>query len=124
MKQPSNETALAAELMAAALPRFKAGPWAAASLAAELCALGRTYFRLSERLCGGEEEWGPYPHAQALIERTERRRSKLHDRMQALAKGSPFRIKLDHDGGGLGLVALTERRIHAGRTIEERTALR
>jgi hypothetical protein len=123
MKQPSNETALAAELMAAALPRFTAGPWAAASLASELCALGRTYFRLSERLCGGEDEWGPHPHAQALIERCERRREKLRERLEALAKGSPFRLSVESDGGGLGLVALSIRRIN-GRSYTERTALR
>lgn len=121
MKQPSNETALAAELMAAALPRFKAGPWAAASLAAELCSLGRRYFRLSERLCGGEEEWGRYPEAGERIERAEKRRTR---KMRKLAKESPFRVELDHDGGGLGLVAHTTRRIGSSRKYTERTVLR
>lgn len=122
MKQPSNETALAAELMAAALPKFKAGPWAAASLASELCALGRQYKRLSERLSGGEETWGRYPEAGKRIERAEKRRSRIGDKMRELAYGSPFRLKIDFDAG-LIAVASTQRRIHAGRTIEERTAL-
>jgi hypothetical protein len=125
VKQPSNEAYLAAELMAAAIPKHAPAPFRAAALASELCSLGRLYFRLSERLCGGEDEWGPMPRAQALIERTERRRERLSARMHAMAKESPFRLTLESDGGGLGLVAVTERHIKGGsRRHSERTALR
>lgn len=51
-KEPKNETFLAAELAQVTRPVF------AARLAEELCAIGRSYNALAERLCGGEEEWG------------------------------------------------------------------
>jgi hypothetical protein len=123
MIQPSNQAYLAAELMAAQIPKYYPNPNAAAGLATMLCRLGRTYFRLSERLCGGEEEWGAHPRAQALIERCEARRSRLHDTMVKHCKAAPFRVTLESDGAGLGLVAITTRKSGA-RTFTERTALR
>lgn len=61
-KEPSNETFLAAELAYAAPSRQRRQFSGArcAYIASELCALGRRYKRLAEKLCGGEEDWGPW----------------------------------------------------------------
>jgi len=90
MKQPSNETCLAAELMRFAPPRFRVTPFRAAHTAALLCALGRRYRRLSERLCGGEEEWGRYPDAGVRLTRAEKRRDAIADKAALILEQSPF----------------------------------
>lgn len=103
---PSNETCLAAELMAAGISRFKPSPYQAASLAADLCFLGRRYKRLQERLCGGEEEWGPYPRAGELMARVERQRDKLRGRIVTMLAGSPFKAHVEGDSLILSVVTM------------------
>lgn len=115
---PSNATCLAAELMASAIPKFKATPYRAATLATDLCALGRRYKRLSERLCGGEEEWGPYPQAGDRMARAEQTRGKLRERIEALVKASPFKA---HVEGESLILSVVTKWGPMGR--EERTAL-
>lgn len=129
--QPKNETFLAAELAAIGI-----APGRAAIAAHELCKMGRRYFRLSERLCGGEDEWGPHPHAQARIERAEKARSRLRKRIELRALDVDPKASLagetkhpsvvvDDDGGGLGLVVRTERKHEGTRSmVREVTALR
>lgn len=114
---PSNATCLAAELMAAAIPRFRPLPFQAAVLATDLCALGRRYKRLSERLCGGEEEWGRYPAAGDRMARAERARGKLRERIEKMVSDSPFRAAVE--GESLILLVVTIRTLG----VEERTAL-
>ena len=80
MSEPSNVVYLAAELASAG-----AGSTRAAKAAVELCKLGRRYRRLSERLCGGEEEWEPWDdrvarlqeQAQALLFRLHRKAMRI-----------------------------------------------
>lgn len=81
-KEPVNETFLAAELAYAAPSRRRrqfCGP-RCAYVARELCALGRRYNRLSERLCGGEEEWGRWSEA------VERRQEEAHATLAKIEK--------------------------------------
>jgi hypothetical protein len=116
---PSNATCLAAEFMAAAIPRLRPLPYQAAVLATDLCALGRRYKRLSERLCGGEEEWGRYPEAGDRMARAERARGKLRERIEKLVEGSPFKAHVE--GESLILSVVTRRGL--AKDVEERTAL-
>jgi hypothetical protein len=94
-----NVVHLAAEL--ASTPG--ASSFRAAALATELCHLGARYFRLSERLCGGEEEWGPYPGAKALIERTERARERLLERAVGLLCEAAIGGEIEIHDLGFGL---------------------
>lgn len=118
LPSPSNETSLAAELMAAALPKYRPSPHAAACLATDLCAMGRRYKRMQERLCGGEEEWGPYPRAGELMARVERSRDKLRARIETTLRGAPFRAHVEGDSLILSVVTM-----RGAGGIEERTAL-
>ena len=93
--EPRNVTCLAAELAAAAIPKHKPTPYRAAALASQLCYLGRSYRRLSERLCGGEEEWGRYPEAEARIDRADKRRKRLIEQAEKLCGESPFRVTIE-----------------------------
>ncbi len=107
MKTPSNETYLAAELMAARIPRFKPRPTQAAHLATELCRIGRTWKRISERLCGGEEEWGQWSDRVAsLQDRAHRSRQRLFERAEKMLKESPFKATLEAES--LHLMVLTK----------------
>ncbi len=74
--EPKNETFLAAELASIGVHPVKA-----AIAAHDLCKMGRRYKRLAERLCGGEEEWGPQPRADYLIARAEKAKVKLRERI-------------------------------------------
>jgi hypothetical protein len=105
--------------MAAAIPRYRVPPCRAAILATDLCALGRRYKRLSERLCGGEEEWGPYPKAGELMARVEQSRTRLRERIEKLLKEAPFRAHVE--GDSLIVSVVTKR--GAAQDVEERTAL-
>ena len=118
MAEPKNETHLAAELYAAR-PNKMVTPGRCAMVAAELCALGRTYKRLSERLCGGEEEWGRYPGAESRIAACERRRDRVHAKIDELVKPWGKRASVDHDGGGLLRVVETR----ASNGLRYKTAL-
>ena len=69
-----NVTYLAAELTRANPSK---GSHVCAAVATELCKLGGRYFRLSEKLCGGEEQWGRYPEAAKRIARAEKARERL-----------------------------------------------
>jgi hypothetical protein len=98
MKTPSNEAYLAAELMAAAIPKYKPRPTQAAHLASELCRIGRTWKRISERLCGGEEEWGPWSdHVASLQARAQTTRQRLFERAEKMLKESPFRATVESE---------------------------
>ena len=88
--EPSNVTCLAAELAAFAPPKWRARPFRAAALATELCALGRAYKAVSERLCGGEDTWGRYPEAGPRIARAEKRKAALEAKARKLLKESPY----------------------------------
>jgi hypothetical protein len=107
VKETKNETFLAAEFAACGVP-----PGKSAIAATDLCAMGRRYFRLSERLCGGEEEWGPQPEAQGRIEKAEARRTRLGERIAEKLFDVGAQFTLVHDWGGLGLVVESR----AGRT--------
>lgn len=73
MKQPANVVFLAAELAAAGVPSSRA-----AISADKLCRWGRTFNRISERLCGGEKEWGRWSDDVAKLQaRAERRLDTL-----------------------------------------------
>lgn len=77
-----NVTYLAAELSAAGVP-----PVRAAELATDLCRIGRRYKRLKERLCGGEEEWGPWDTSvETLQERANRKCDQLRERAEAMLR--------------------------------------
>lgn len=95
--EPSNATCLAAELQAS-LPRQRrshGAPYRAAVLATQLCALGRRYKRLCERLCGGEEEWGRYPAAAKRIERADKARERIAHKVEQLVRESPYRATVE-----------------------------
>lgn len=94
MKNPKNETCLAAELQSVRKKSANGSPFQAAVLAMRLCAIGRSYKRLAERLCGGEEEWGRHPEAQCRIEAAEKRLEALEAKARSLLAESPFDAKL------------------------------
>ena len=77
MSEPSNTVYLAAELAS-----VSGLPTRAAKAAVELCKIGRRFKRLSERLCGGEEEWGPWDER---VERTQEQARALLDRLHRKA---------------------------------------
>lgn len=85
MREPDvkNVTYLAAELASIGV-----GSTRAAKTATELCRLGRSYKRLSERLCGGEDEWGPHPQAQELIERAKKQRARIGERAREVLRAA------------------------------------
>lgn len=77
-----NVTYLAAELSAAGVP-----PVRAAVLATDLCRIGRRYKRLREKLCGGEEEWGPWDTSvETLQDRANRKCDQLRERAEAMLR--------------------------------------
>lgn len=96
--EPKNETFLAAEL-AQVMP-----PVHAARTAVELCRIGRSYKRMAERLCGGEEQWGRWDDsvekAQELAYASQGRRLV---RARKLVAGLSVRV----DVSGLILVCET-----------------
>lgn len=57
MKEPKNESVLAV-ILAAKQADPAQNPAHTAAIAAEVCALGRTFRRLSERLCSAPDEKG------------------------------------------------------------------
>lgn len=98
MKEPRNEVYLAAEL-AQVMP-----PVRAARVAVELCAIGRSYETVAERLCGGEEEWGPWSdRVSAAQEKAFAANAKRVTRARALVAGLPVQITSE----GLLMRALT-----------------
>jgi hypothetical protein len=104
MKKPKNETCLAAEL-ARCHPEITA--YRCALVAAELCAIGRRYNRLAERLCGGEDVWGRYPEAGKRIERAERAKERVAQKAMELLRENCFRNAILNGSVGLCLLAQT-----------------
>jgi hypothetical protein len=74
--------------------------------AQQLCAIGRRYKRVAERLCGGEEEWGPWSDgvekAQARAHKDQENRLKL---AAAHVVGLPVKV---YQSTGSGLVLMCE----------------
>lgn len=113
MKQPKNETFLAAELAACGVPSGRA-----AMAAAELCRLGRRYFRLSELLCNQPD---PSEKREKARKRCFKRMGKVLTGLEAMGFISAgASVALDDDGGGLGQVLDTA----TASGITNRTALR
>ncbi len=111
-KQPKNETFLAAELAACGVP-----PGKAAFAAQELCRLGRRYFRLSESLCSYPDDEGKREKARTRVAlKVDNVANSLMAEFMRVPGG---RIWLVADGGGLGLVCITN-----NGSYENRTALR
>lgn len=78
MKQPANVVFLAAELAAAGVPSARA-----AITADKLCRWGRTFTRIAEKLCGGQEEWGRWSDDVAKLQaRAERRLDTIERQCQ------------------------------------------
>jgi hypothetical protein len=94
-KEPANVVFLAAELA-----RWGTMPSPTmissnrcAYAATEACAIGRSFTRIAEKLCGGEEEWGRWSEAVERAQaRAERRKEKL--RATATALLDPFGCKV------------------------------
>lgn len=100
-KEPKNETFLAAELGQVTRPVF------AARLAAELCAIGRSYKAVAERLRGGEQEWGPWSDRVAKAqERAYAAQAKRITKARGLIAGLPVVVDVSA-GSGLILVCRT-----------------
>lgn len=79
-----------------------------------LCSLGRAYTAVAERLCGGEDVWGPYPGAGPRIEAAEKRKARI--RAQAVAAIQGFkRMAITGESLHLNL------EITLGRGFRERT---
>jgi hypothetical protein len=92
-KEPSNECYLAAELAAALPPAFAKYPSRAAWIAKDLCAIGRAYKRMAEKLCGGEEDWGRWSAAvEKAQERARIAQNKRVQKAKASVVGLPVKV--------------------------------
>jgi hypothetical protein len=117
LPDPCTEATLAAELYAARLAGYHVTPYGAAKYAAEFVRLGRSYRRLSERLCNEPDEGG----------KVAKRRERVRERAEALLKEGAFRAEVEIMGDGLGLALITRHPYrlpkHGTNMQRERTAL-
>jgi hypothetical protein len=98
MKHPSNEACLAAELAMAYTGKIRIIPARAAQVAANICALGRRYKRLQEKLTGGSAEWGEHPEAGKKIEKAKKQCERLLDQARDEIAGWGNRARIEtHD---------------------------
>lgn len=100
-----NETHLAAELAESGIRASMA-----AHYAYELCRLGRSYKRVAEKLCGGEEEWGPWS------DKVEKTMARAHEQQETRVSsanlmliGSKAKVYVST---GSGLLLMCEVGIH------------
>lgn len=101
-KEPANETYLAAEL-AQVMP-----PARAAITAQALCAIGRTYKRVAERLCGGEAEWGSWSdNVEAMQEKARKAQGRRIGMAASHVVGLPVKVYVS-PGSGLILMCETK----------------